>query len=298
MNCVDQRSGRDASSTSRNRCRRHRRCSRLSRSGSAANSSSSAACTVRLLLFGHCRAHIMAGRQMPPRLDLMRGRAETSERECARPRRRRRTPSRARKQESAGEPCALLPDARDPRLGAAELHRRAVQHPVGLDAADAVHRRLSASSPNGPTAIRATAFRSASRRSTAASSTHLPEARRRRRLPPSRRENADLIKRVIGLPGDTVEVRSGRLILNGRAVPRERACRRSTCRSAPTARASVVPAAPARRVTVRRRQLTASIPAYRETLPGGPSYTVLDQVDDGAGRRFPARQGARRATSS
>src|SRR5438105_11834444 len=33
-------------------------------------------------------------------------------------------------------------------------------------------------------------------------------------------ENADLIKRVIGLPGDTVGVRNGQLILNGRAVPR------------------------------------------------------------------------------
>src|SRR5690242_821156 len=28
-------------------------------------------------------------------------------------------------------------------------------------------------------------------------------------------ENADLIKRVIGLPGDTIEVRNGQLILNG-----------------------------------------------------------------------------------
>src|SRR3954452_20481889 len=34
-------------------------------------------------------------------------------------------------------------------------------------------------------------------------------------------ENADLIKRVIGLPGDTVEVRGGRLILNGTPVPRQ-----------------------------------------------------------------------------
>jgi signal peptidase I len=34
-------------------------------------------------------------------------------------------------------------------------------------------------------------------------------------------EDADLIKRVIGLPGDTIEVRGGRLILNGQAVRRE-----------------------------------------------------------------------------
>ena len=30
------------------------------------------------------------------------------------------------------------------------------------------------------------------------------------------------------------------------------------------------------------------IPAYRETLPGGPSFTVLDQVDDGLADNFPA----------
>ena len=35
-------------------------------------------------------------------------------------------------------------------------------------------------------------------------------------------EDADLIKRVIGVAGDTVEVRGGRLILNGHAVRRER----------------------------------------------------------------------------
>src|SRR3954451_13063090 len=33
-------------------------------------------------------------------------------------------------------------------------------------------------------------------------------------------DNDDLIKRVIGLPGDTVEVRGGRLMLDGRELPR------------------------------------------------------------------------------
>ncbi len=35
-----------------------------------------------------------------------------------------------------------------------------------------------------------------------------------------RSDGEDLIKRVIGLPGDMVEVRRGRLILNGKPVPR------------------------------------------------------------------------------
>src|SRR5215211_4724662 len=34
-------------------------------------------------------------------------------------------------------------------------------------------------------------------------------------------ENLDVIKRVIGLPGDTVEVRGGALLLNGKPVPRQ-----------------------------------------------------------------------------
>src|SRR4051794_36543619 len=34
-------------------------------------------------------------------------------------------------------------------------------------------------------------------------------------------EDSDLIKRVIGLPGDMIEVRGGQLILNGQPVPRK-----------------------------------------------------------------------------
>ena len=82
---------------------------------------------------------------------------------------------------------------------------------------------------------------------------------------------------MIGLPGDTMEMRGGDLILNGRAVQREPLEAVRHRRSAPTARAaSSRPLRPGRS----RRGATASASSapIRETLPGGPSYTVLDQV--------------------
>lgn len=99
-------------------------------------------------------------------------------------------------------------------------------------------------------------------------------------------EQADLIKRVIGLPGDTVEVRGGRLILNGQLVPREPlpsakvpVSANSPCRVVPPAHPVVVSLG---------GQQTCMYRAYLETLPGGPSYTVLDQVNDGPADDFPA----------
>jgi len=97
-------------------------------------------------------------------------------------------------------------------------------------------------------------------------------------------ENADLIKRVIGLPRDTVQMRGGRLILNGRAVPREplppvkvEVSANSPCRVIP-------PAMP--KVGVMGDQQVCMFRGYVETLPGGPSYTVLDQVDHGQADDF------------
>jgi signal peptidase I len=101
-------------------------------------------------------------------------------------------------------------------------------------------------------------------------------------------ENADLIKRVIGLPGDMVEMRDGQLILNGRAVAREPLppiavplSVNSPCRVIPPATPTIV--------AVGKRK-DCMYKAYLETLPGGPSYTVLDQVAHGDGDTFgPAR---------
>ncbi len=98
-------------------------------------------------------------------------------------------------------------------------------------------------------------------------------------------EDADLIKRVIGLPGDRIEVRDGRLILNGRPVPRQ---------ALPAAKVAVSPNSPCRAippsaptVAVVNDQPLCLYRAFLETLPGGPSYTVLDQVDHGAADDFP-----------
>ncbi len=89
-------------------------------------------------------------------------------------------------------------------------------------------------------------------------------------------QNSDLIKRVIGLPGDIVEMRSGNLILNGRPVPREPLPPYKLPVSANTPCSAATPAV----AVVAKVGGTAYcvIPAFKETLPGGPSYTVLDQT--------------------
>lgn len=95
----------------------------------------------------------------------------------------------------------------------------------------------------------------------------------------------DFVKRVIGLPGDTIEVRRGSLILNGRPVRR--------ARIAPVA-IPISPNSPCRRITGRGIALPVSdgskcvYPGYRETLPNGASYRVIDQVGGSVGDSFPA----------
>lgn len=94
----------------------------------------------------------------------------------------------------------------------------------------------------------------------------------------------DWIKRVIGLPGDMVQVRDGQLFINRRAVPRQRV-------------ADLVIPVTANMIEATRRareasscyqksyeitqagQLMCRYARYRETLPNGKSYEVLDLFD-------------------
>lgn len=79
----------------------------------------------------------------------------------------------------------------------------------------------------------------------------------------------DVIKRVIGLPGDTIQMKAGQLILDGQAVPKLRIADFALPESPNWHCADRF------KVTIAGAAL-CRIPRYRETLPGGRSYDVLD----------------------
>lgn len=75
-----------------------------------------------------------------------------------------------------------------------------------------------------------------------------------------KKEDTDFIKRIIGLPGDRVQMINGILYINEQPVPRQRI-------------SDFISDEPdGRRIAVRR---------YRETLPNGVSYNTLDRTENG-----------------
>jgi signal peptidase I len=107
---------------------------------------------------------------------------------------------------------------------------------------------------------------------------HLPERGDIVVFVPPGDEREDYVKRVIGLPGDTVGIRNGIVTLNGKLIPRDdmqplaiAISANSPCRVAPGA-------TPVIRERGEKRACLYS--TYRETLPNGTNYRVIDQVDN------------------
>lgn len=91
----------------------------------------------------------------------------------------------------------------------------------------------------------------------------------------------DYVKRVIGLPGDSIEMRGGQVVLNGKPLPKTRIAdflvpvsQNSPCRFIDPERK--------RQVVDPDGRISCAYPRYRETLPSGESYEVVDQMKGAA----------------
>ncbi|CCA93744.1 MULTISPECIES: signal peptidase I [unclassified Novosphingobium] len=83
--------------------------------------------------------------------------------------------------------------------------------------------------------------------------------------------DVDYIKRVIGLPGDEIQIKSGQVFINGKAVPKQRVDD------------FILPVSPNTdcygpefEATGKDGKPVCHYPQFRETLPNGKSYNVLD----------------------
>jgi signal peptidase I len=100
--------------------------------------------------------------------------------------------------------------------------------------------------------------------------------------PPSRLDE-DYIKRVIGLPGDRIEVRGGTVIINGVPVKRSAVVLRPI--PVDEGQPCIDPKYADYRSVAADGKTTCALPVIRETLPNGRSYDTIDlgyepSVDD------------------
>lgn len=68
----------------------------------------------------------------------------------------------------------------------------------------------------------------------------------------------DYIKRIVGLPGDTIQVKKGRLYINGEKIERE----------------------PVGLTRIEESGIPATVMEYIETLPGGVMHRIYEEGDD------------------
>lgn len=85
----------------------------------------------------------------------------------------------------------------------------------------------------------------------------------------------DVIKRVIGLPGETIQMRQGTVYLNGKPIPKQRIADFTI----PLTANFNAEKCGAPYVDVVANVQICRYPRFRETLPGGRSYEVLDQAE-------------------
>jgi signal peptidase I len=99
--------------------------------------------------------------------------------------------------------------------------------------------------------------------------------------------NEDLVKRVIGLPGDTIEVRNGVVILNGHPLARQRIAD-FTFPVTPNSPCRAPGGAAGRSIIGEQGETLCTMPRYRESLPDGTAYDVLDQLANSEADNFGA----------